>query len=62
LVAATGINPAMIAAVWVRLLVLATGWAAAVVIALLAGALLSLPKLPVLLAGGGIWTCLLLLQ
>jgi hypothetical protein len=51
----------MMAAVWARLLVLAAGWAASALIALLAGTLLDIPKLPVLLAGGGIWTCLLLI-
>jgi hypothetical protein len=49
----------MIAAVWVRLLVLGTGWAAAAVIAPLAWALLDIPMLPVLLTSGGIWTCVL---
>jgi hypothetical protein len=49
-------------AVWARLLALAAGWAAAGAAALLAGALLGIPKLPVLLASGGVWTCLLLLQ
>ncbi len=49
-------------AVLARLLVLAAGWAAAAGTAPLAGALLGIPKLPVLLAGGGVWTCLLLLQ
>jgi hypothetical protein len=52
----------MMAGVWVRLLLLAAGWVAAAIIALLAGSLFGLPKLPVLLAGGVIWTCLLLLQ
>jgi hypothetical protein len=52
---------AMMAAVWARLLVLAAGWAASALIALLAGTLLDIPKLPVLLAGGGIWSCLLLI-
>jgi hypothetical protein len=49
-------------AVLARLLVLAAGWAAAGGTALLAGALLGVPELPVLLAGGGGWTGLLLLQ
>jgi hypothetical protein len=49
-------------AVWARFLVLAAGWAAAGATALIAGALLGVPKLPVLLAGGGLWTCLLLLE
>jgi len=48
-------------AVLARVLVLAAGWAVAGGTALLAGALLGVPKLPVLLAGG-VWTCLLLLQ
>jgi len=48
-------------AVWARLLALAAGWLAAGGTALLAGALLGVPKLPVLLASGGLWTCLLLL-
>ena len=52
----------MMGAVWARLLLLAAGWGAAAVMALLAGAILGLPKLPVLLAGGVIWTWLLLLQ
>ena len=37
----------MMAGVWARLLLLVAGWAAAGVIALLAGALLNVPKLPV---------------
>jgi putative ABC transport system substrate-binding protein len=53
--------PVMIAAVWVRILVLVTGWVAAAIIAFITGVLLSLPKLPVLVAGGDMWTCLLLL-
>jgi hypothetical protein len=57
----SGVGPVMIAAVWARILVLATGWVATAIVALIAGVLLSIPKLPVLLAGGGIWTCLLLL-
>jgi hypothetical protein len=44
------------------LLALAAGWATAGATAFLAGALLGIPKLPVLLAGGGAWTCLLLLH
>ena len=55
-------SPAMMAGVWARLLLLVAGWAAAAVIALLAGALLNVPTLPVLLTGGVIWTWLLLLQ
>jgi hypothetical protein len=50
------------AGVWARLLLLVAGWVAAAVIALLAGALLNVPTLPVLLTGGVIWTWLLLLQ
>jgi hypothetical protein len=49
-------------AVWARMVVLAAGWFAALGTALLASALLGLPKLPILLASGGLWTCLLLLQ
>jgi hypothetical protein len=52
----------MMAGVWARLLLLFAGWAAAGVIALLAGALLDVPTLPVLFIGGVIWTWLLLLQ
>jgi hypothetical protein len=52
----------MMAGVWARLLLLMAGWAAAAAIALLAGALFNLPKLPLLFAGGVIWTWLLLLQ
>lgn len=48
--------------VWARVLALGAGWIAAAGIAFLAGALLGIPKLPVLLASGGVWTCLLLLQ
>ena len=55
-------SPAMMAGVWARLLLLVAGWAAAAVIALLAGALLNVPKLPVLLTGGVIWTWLLLVR
>jgi hypothetical protein len=40
----------------------AAGWLAAVGTALIAGALLGIPKLPVLLASGALWTCLLLLE
>jgi hypothetical protein len=50
----------MMAGVWARLLLLVAGWAAAGVIALLAGALLDVPTLPVLFTGGVIWTWLLL--
>jgi hypothetical protein len=56
------LSPAMMAGVWARLLLLVAGWAAAGVIALLAGALLDVPTLPVLFTGGVIWTWLLLLQ
>ena len=49
-------------AVWARLLALCTGWIAAAGAALLVSTLLGVSALPVLLAGGGIWTCLLLLQ
>jgi hypothetical protein len=49
-------------AVWARILVLAAGWLAALGTAQLAGALLGIPKLPVLLTSGSLWTCLLLLQ
>jgi hypothetical protein len=49
-------------AVWTRVIVLAAGWMAALGTALLASALLGTPKLAVLLASGGLWTCLLLLQ
>jgi hypothetical protein len=49
-------------AVWARLIVLAAGWAAAITTAIIAGDLLQTPELPVALASGGIWTCLLLLQ
>jgi hypothetical protein len=56
------VSPAMIAGVWARLLLLIAGWAAAAAIALLAGPLFNLPKLPVLFTGGVIWTWLLLLQ
>jgi len=52
----------MMAGVWARLLLLVAGWAAAGVIALLAGALLDVSTLPVLFTGGVIWTWLLLLQ
>ena len=45
-----------------RLLVLGGGWLAACATAVLAGLLLGVPKLPVLLASGALWTCLLLLQ
>jgi len=48
--------------VWARVLALGAGRVAAAGTALLAGALLGIPKLPVLLASGGVWTCLLLLQ
>jgi hypothetical protein len=34
---------------------------ASALVALLAGFLLNVPKLPVMLAGGSIWTCLLLI-
>jgi hypothetical protein len=40
----------------------AAGWLAAVGIALIAGALFGIHKLPVLLASGALWTCLLLLE
>ena len=43
------------------MLALAAGWLAALGTASLAGALLGVPKLPVLLVSGGLWTCLLLL-
>jgi hypothetical protein len=52
----------MMAAVWIRMLLLALGWGASAVIALIAGILFGLPKLLVLLAGGLAWTCLLLFQ
>jgi hypothetical protein len=48
--------------VWARLLALGGVWIAACGTALLAGFLLGIPKLPVLLASGALWTCLLLLQ
>jgi hypothetical protein len=50
----------MMAAVWVRILVLAIGWVASALIALLVG-FLNVPKLPLMLAGGSTWTCLLLI-
>lgn len=49
-------------AIWARMIVLAAGWMAALGTAILAASLLGVPKWPVLLASGGIWTCLLLLQ
>jgi hypothetical protein len=52
----------MMAGVWARVVLLVAGWAAAAVIAALAGALLNVPQLPVLLIGGVIWTWLLLLR
>jgi len=51
----------MLATVSIRIFLLALGWGASAVIALIAGVLLGLPKLVVLLAGGIVWTCLLLL-
>ena len=45
-----------------RIVVLVAGWLAASATAVLAHLLLGTPELPVLLAGGGVWTCLLLLQ
>jgi len=50
----------MMAAVWIRILLLALGWAASAAIALIAELLFGLPKLTVLLTGGIVWTCLLL--
>ena len=49
-------------AVLARMLVLAAGWIAAWATAALAATLLGVPEWPVLLASGGLWTCLLLLQ
>jgi len=51
----------MLAAVWIRIFLLALGWAASAGIALIAGLLFGLPKLAVLLAAGITWTCFLLL-
>jgi len=45
-----------------RLIALFGGWIAALATAVLAHFLLGTPEMPVLLASGGIWTCLLLLQ
>jgi hypothetical protein len=45
-----------------RIVALVVGWLAASATAALAHLLLGTPVLPVLLAGGGVWTCLLLLQ
>jgi hypothetical protein len=47
--------------VWARILALAAGWIAALSTGLLAGLLLGIPPLPVVLASGMLWTCLLLL-
>ena len=54
----------MAAMAWVlaRVLALASGWMAALVTAVLAGMLLHVPVMPVLLASGALWTCLLLLR
>ena len=49
-------------AILTRLIVLGAGWLAALGTALLAGTLLGVPMLPVFLASGGVWTCLLLLD
>jgi hypothetical protein len=50
--------------IWIlaRLLALGAGWMAACGTAVLAGFLLGVPILPVFLASGAIWTCLLLLE
>jgi hypothetical protein len=45
-----------------RLFALGSGWLAACVTAFLAGFFLGVPKLPVLLVSGALWTCLLLLK
>jgi hypothetical protein len=45
-----------------RLFALGCGWLAAGVTALLSGFLLGVPILPVFLASGFLWTCLLLLD
>jgi hypothetical protein len=48
--------------IWARLLGLGAGWLAACATAILAGYFLEIPELPVFLASGGLWTCLLLLE
>ena len=59
-----GVYAWMAAMAWVlaRVLALASGWMAALVTAVLAGMLLHVPVMPVLLASGALWTCLLLLR
>jgi hypothetical protein len=57
----SGVDLNMLAAVWMRIMLLIIGWMAAAVVAIIAGIVLGTSFLAILLASGGAWTCVVLM-